>query len=88
MSYEQLRMLMEHGEELGCVNMSAFTLLIQELELDEEEVAGLYATLEERGVEVTDDCALPDLDETTYETTQVAANGDTSSRPTRPALRR
>jgi RNA polymerase primary sigma factor len=73
MSYEQLRTLMEHGEELGCVNMSAFTALIQELELDEDEVAGLYATLDEKGVEVTDDCALPDLEETTYENTQVAA---------------
>jgi hypothetical protein len=29
MSYEQLRVLMEHGEEMGCINMSAFTALVQ-----------------------------------------------------------
>ena len=54
---------MEHGEELGCVNLSAFTRLLQELELDDDEVAGLYEKLEERGIEVTDDCGLPDVEE-------------------------
>jgi len=49
MSYQQLRALMEAGEELGCVNMSAFTTLLQELELDEDEIAGLYETLEREG---------------------------------------
>ena len=38
MSYDQLRVLMEHGEELGCVNMSAFTTLLHELELDDERL--------------------------------------------------
>jgi RNA polymerase primary sigma factor len=73
MSYQQLRALMEAGEELGCVNMSAFTTLLQELELDEDEIAGLYETLEEKGIEVTDDCGIPDIEETTYENPQVAA---------------
>jgi RNA polymerase primary sigma factor len=73
MSYEQLRVLMEHGEELGCVNMSAFTTLLHELELDDDEVAALYETLEEKGIEVTDDCGLPDIEETTYDNPQVAA---------------
>jgi RNA polymerase primary sigma factor len=73
MSHEQLRALMEHGEEVGCINMSAFTTLLQELELDEEEVAGLYEKLEEKRIEVTDDCSLPDIEETSYENTQVAS---------------
>ena len=73
MSYDQLRVLMEHGEELGCVNMSAFTTLLHELELDDDEVAALYETLEEKGIEVTDDCGLPDIEETTYDNPQVAA---------------
>ena len=73
MSYEQLRALMEHGEELGCVNLSAFTALLQELELDDDEVTDLYENLAEKGIEVTDDCSLPDVEETTYANAQVAA---------------
>ena len=73
MSHEQLRALLEHGEELGCVNMTAFTTLVHELELDDDEVAALYERLDERGIEVSDDCGLPDLEETTYVNPQVAA---------------
>jgi len=73
MSHDQLRALMEYGEEQGCVNLSAFTSILTELELDDEEVAGLYEQLEERGIDLTDDCGLPDVGETHYENTQVAA---------------
>jgi len=73
MSHEQLRALLEHGEELGCVNMTAFTTLVHELELDDDEVAALYERLDERGIEVSDDCSVPDLEETTYANPQVAA---------------
>ena len=73
MSYDQLRALMEYGEEQGCVNLSAFTTLVTELELDDEEVSGLYEQLEERGIDLTDDCGLPDVEETHYDNTQVAA---------------
>src|SRR5256714_12940783 len=73
MTQEQLRALLDHGEELGCVNMTAFTSLVQELELDEDEVAAIYERLEVHGIEITDDCALPDVAETTYENSQVAA---------------
>jgi len=73
MSYDQLRILMEHGDELGCINMSAFTALVQELELDDDELNGLYEQIEERGIELTDDCALPDIQEPTYVNSEVAA---------------
>jgi RNA polymerase primary sigma factor len=73
MSYDQLRILMEHGEEIGCINMSAFTALVQELELDEDELNGLYEQIEGSGIELTDDCALPDLQEATYANDEVAA---------------
>jgi hypothetical protein len=33
---------MEHGDEMGCINMSAFNAVVQELELDDEELNGLY----------------------------------------------
>src|SRR5436853_7636576 len=73
MSQDQLRVLMEHGEEIGCINMSAFTALVQELELDEEELNGLYEQMENRGIELTDDCALPEIHEATYVNGEVAA---------------
>jgi RNA polymerase primary sigma factor len=73
MSHDQLRALLEHGEEVGCVNMTALAALVHELELEDEEVAALYERLDEHKIEITDDCSLPDLDATTYANPQVAA---------------
>jgi RNA polymerase primary sigma factor len=73
MSHDQLRILMEQGEEMGCINMSAFTALVQELELDDEELNGLYEQIEGRGIELTDDCGLPEVAESTYVNGEVAA---------------
>jgi RNA polymerase primary sigma factor len=70
---QKLRALMEHAEEMGCINMSAFTALVQELELDDEELNGLYEQIEERGIELTDDCSLPEVEESTYVNAEVAA---------------
>ena len=66
MSHDQLRALMEHGEEIGCVNLSAFTQLLTELEIDDEEMHALYEQLDDHGIELTDDCSLPDPQETHF----------------------
>jgi RNA polymerase primary sigma factor len=73
MSHEQLKALMDHGGEVGCVNLSAFTAVLQELDLGDDEVASLYEKLDEAGIEVTDDCSLPEVEETTYANDEVAA---------------
>jgi RNA polymerase primary sigma factor len=73
MSYEQLRALMEYGDEAGCINLSAFTTLLTELDLDDEEVQGLYEQLEERNIDLTDDCGLPEVEEAHYTNDAVAA---------------
>jgi RNA polymerase primary sigma factor len=73
MTHDQLRALMEHADDAGCVNLSALTQVMAELELEDEEVASLYDQLEERGVELTDDCSLPDVNETHYSNEIVAA---------------
>jgi RNA polymerase primary sigma factor len=73
MGQDQLRALMEHADEVGCVNLSAFTQLLTELDLDDEEVAALYEQIEERGIELTDDCSLPDVGETHFSNETVAA---------------
>jgi RNA polymerase primary sigma factor len=70
---QQLRALMEHGEEMGCINMSIFTQIVQELELDDEELNGLYEQIETRGIDLTDDCGLPEVEESTYVNSEVAA---------------
>ena len=63
MSQNQLRALLDHGEEQGCINLSKLEELIVELELDDEEVASLYEQLERRGIELLDDCAVPEAEE-------------------------
>ena len=73
MSHDQLRALMEHAEEAGCVNLSAFSQTVIELELDDEEVASFLEQLEERGIELSDDCGLPDVTETHFSNETVAA---------------
>jgi RNA polymerase primary sigma factor len=70
---QQLRALMEAGEEMGCINMSFFNQLIQELDLDDEELNGLYEQIEQRGIDITDDCGLPEVEEPTYVNSEVAA---------------
>jgi RNA polymerase primary sigma factor len=73
MSTDQLRILMEHGAEMGCINMSAFNALVQELELDEDELNGLYEQIDGSGIELTDDCSLPEFQEPAYVNSEVAA---------------
>jgi RNA polymerase primary sigma factor len=73
MSHDQLRALMEHADEAGCVNLSAFTQLLTELDLEDDEVSALYDRFDERGIELTDDCSLPDVTETHFSNETVAA---------------
>jgi RNA polymerase primary sigma factor len=73
MGQDQLALLLEHGEEQGCINLSAFSELVQELELDEEEVGAVYELLEERGIDLTDDCGRADATPSGYVNGAVAA---------------
>src|SRR2546423_3166514 len=70
MTHDQLSALIEHGEAEGCVNLSAFTELTQELELEDDDLEALYAQLDERGIELTDDCGHGNARDSTY------VNGD------------
>src|ERR1700745_4253581 len=73
MSHDQLRALMEHAHDAGCVNLSAFTQLLTELDLDDEEVSSLYEQLEQNRIKRADDCSLPDVEETHFSNETVAA---------------
>src|SRR5437660_8202618 len=63
---DRIQILLEQGEELGCLNLSAVSEFLQEAELDDEQVSGFFEQLEERGIALTDDCARPDAVEGTY----------------------
>ncbi|CAN5255571.1 RNA polymerase sigma factor RpoD [soil metagenome] len=67
---ERLHALLEQGEEAGCLNLSAVSEFLQQAELDDEQTAGFFEQLEERGIPLTDDCARPDANQSTY------VNGD------------
>src|SRR5689334_349818 len=67
---EQLATLLEHGEEQGCLNLTQVSGLLQALDLDDEQVTGFYEQLDERGIELTDDCGHETDEESVY------VNGD------------
>src|ERR1044071_8025548 len=71
MVQDAIAALIAHSEEDGCVCMSELERLSQQLELDEEQLAALYQEIEERGLEMTDDCCRENTaDDATY------VNGD------------
>ena len=73
MSQDPLHALFDAGEEQGCVNLSHLNEVVTELELDEAEIEDVYERLEERGIDITEDCRRPAADpeqDTTY------VNGD------------
>jgi RNA polymerase primary sigma factor len=61
MAADQLQLLLQLGEERGCINLSQFSEIVQELDPDPDELSALYEQLDERGIELTDDCAREQL---------------------------
>jgi RNA polymerase primary sigma factor len=61
MQEPQIEALLERGEELGCVNLSELSELVQELELDDDQARRIHDRIDERGLEVTDDCGRTDV---------------------------
>jgi RNA polymerase primary sigma factor len=70
MVQDAISALIAHGEDEGSICMSELERLSQELELDDEQVAALYQEIEERGLELTDDCCKENAPDATY------VNGD------------
>jgi RNA polymerase primary sigma factor len=70
---ERLQALLDQGEELGCLNLSAVSEFLQEAELDDDQTTGFFEQLEERGIALTDDCARPNVQEETYVNGELAA---------------
>jgi len=60
----QIDALVDRGEEHGCVELSELDGLVQTLELDDDQLERLYERLDERGVELRDDCGRERVDST------------------------
>ena len=72
---ERLQAFIEHAQDEGCAELSALNELVEALELEDEDVQRLYEELDERKIEVQDDCG-----RATKESTYV--NGDLATSTT------
>jgi RNA polymerase primary sigma factor len=72
----EIAAILNRGEEQGCLNLSEFNEFLHETELEDDEREALYQQLEERGIELTDDCARAGAAESTY------VNGDLATATT------
>jgi RNA polymerase primary sigma factor len=68
----RLAVLLDRGEEAGCLCLAEVSEFAQELDLDEDEVRSLYHRIEERGIELTDDCARAEVGSHTYTSASLA----------------
>jgi RNA polymerase primary sigma factor len=73
---DRVDVLIEKGEEMGCVNLSELSEAIQDLELDEEQIAAIHERIESRGLEVSDDCGRNGVGQTKV------TNGDVAGQTT------
>jgi RNA polymerase primary sigma factor len=73
MTTDPIAVLVEHGEEHGCVHMTELHELVAKLELEEEEIESLLERLEAAGIDVTDDCSRAIEEEVVYTNVQVAS---------------
>jgi RNA polymerase primary sigma factor len=64
--------LLSRGEEQGCVNLSELEDLTRSLELSEEQAAALQDSIEERGLELSDDCGRAGVEPTRYQNGELA----------------
>jgi RNA polymerase primary sigma factor len=69
----QVEALVDRGEDAGCINLSEFNQLVQTLELEDDEVQYVLDRLDERGVDLSDDCGRDAVD-TTYVNGDLAAS--------------
>jgi RNA polymerase primary sigma factor len=63
----EIAALLSRGEEQGCVNLSEFEDLSRNLELSEAEASALQDQIEDRGLELSDDCGRTTVDPTRYQ---------------------
>jgi len=70
MATDPIHALIVVGEREGCVELSEVARVVETAELDEDEAGRLYEELQQRGIELTDDCGRSSVPNSTY------VNGD------------
>jgi RNA polymerase primary sigma factor len=65
--------LLGRGEERGCVNLSELDEVVQALDLLADDVDVIEEQLDNRGIELTDDCGRPGLEHTAFRNGELAA---------------
>ena len=73
MTHDPIGLLLEHGDDHGCVHLTELREVTQKLELDEEDVEALFERLESHGIELTDDCSRALDEPVPYTNDQLAA---------------
>ena len=73
MTMDPIALLIEHGEEHGCVHLTELHDVMLKLELDDDEVDAVLEHLETHGIELTDDCSRAIEEDVAYTNTQVAS---------------
>jgi RNA polymerase primary sigma factor len=72
LSRPEIAALLSRGEEMGCVNLSEFEDLSRSLGLSEEDASALQDQIEERGLELSDDCGRATVEPTRYQNEELA----------------
>jgi RNA polymerase primary sigma factor len=73
MANDPIALLIEHGEEHGCVHLTELHEIVAKLELEEEEIETLLERLESHGIDLTDDCSRAIEEDVAYTNQQLAA---------------
>jgi RNA polymerase primary sigma factor len=73
MAHDPIAILVEHGEEHGCVHMTELYEIVQRLELEEDDIELLLERLESHGIDLTDDCSRAVEADVAYTNQQVAS---------------
>jgi RNA polymerase primary sigma factor len=73
MNADPIAILVEHGEEHGCVHLTELHEIVAKLELEEDDIETLFERLESHGIELTDDCSRTIEQDIEYTNQQVAS---------------
>jgi RNA polymerase primary sigma factor len=64
MKDERVTALIELGERDGCLELSEVSRVVEQAELDDDDVERLYQDLQDRGIDLSDDCGRQTADPT------------------------
>jgi RNA polymerase primary sigma factor len=70
----EIAAFLEFGETDSCVELSEVNELVERLDLEDEQVESLFEQLEERGVEISDDCGREVPEQVTYGNDDLASS--------------